>query len=115
MGKGLFFGGQLFYVNKTFYEIFNITAGLGLKNKAILSSRLEIKHDLKLSLTYLTDFRPFLKREVLGLLNSYYSQVHSVNSKIKDLTLLNVVRIYLIKSYRGRCHLLGKPVRGQRT
>ena len=28
---------------------------------------------------------------------------------------LNIIRLYLIKSYRGRCHALGKPTNGQRT
>jgi hypothetical protein len=25
------------------------------------------------------------------------------------------MRMYLIKSYKGRCHAIGKPVKGQRT
>ena len=28
---------------------------------------------------------------------------------------MNIIRLYLIKSYRGRCHAFGKPSRGQRT
>ena len=32
-----------------------------------------------------------------------------------DLKRLNIIRLYLIKSYRGKCHALGKPTKGQRT
>ena len=28
---------------------------------------------------------------------------------------LNIIRLYLIKSYRGKAHAIGKPVKGQRT
>jgi len=39
----------------------------------------------------------------------------SLNYKISEVQYLNLVRLYLIKSYRGRAQALGKPSRGQRT
>jgi len=48
-------------------------------------------------------------------INIIYSQINSVNNQRQDLHRLNIIRLYLIKSYRGRCHALGKPVRSQRT
>lgn len=38
-----------------------------------------------------------------------------MNNTVKSLSYLNIVRLYLIKSYKGYCHALGKPVNGQRT
>jgi len=39
----------------------------------------------------------------------------SINYKISEVHYLNLVRLYLIKSHRGRAQALGKPSRGQRT
>lgn len=41
--------------------------------------------------------------------------MNSVNNSYEDLKRLNIIRLYLIRTYRGWCHALGKPVRGQRT
>ena len=48
-------------------------------------------------------------------LNIIFSQINSVNNQVHELKRLNIIRLYLIKSYRGKSHALGKPVRGQRT
>jgi len=77
--------------------------------------RLEVHNTLNLFSTPIRDFKLKYKRELIGLLNNYYSQVTSVNNVTVDLLRLNIIRLYLIKSYRGYCHSLGKPVRGQRT
>jgi ribosomal protein S13 len=52
---------------------------------------------------------------VIKPLNVIFSQVNSVNNSVEELKKFNILRLYLIKSYRGKCHALGKPVRGQRT
>jgi len=113
--KGLFFGGNLFYTNKTFYEIFSYTPGLGKSSKLFLTKRLELSNSVSVNLTSLLEFKTMYHREITGLLNNYYSQVSSVNNVLWDLTRLNIIRLYLIKSYKGRCHAFGKPSRGQRT
>ena len=48
-------------------------------------------------------------------LNILFSQITSVNSMTIDLTRLNLYRLYLTRTTRGRSHALGKPSRGQRT
>jgi ribosomal protein S13 len=48
-------------------------------------------------------------------INTILSQITSVNNQIHDLKKLNIVRLYLIKSYKGKAHAIGKPVKGQRT
>jgi len=113
--KGLFFGGKLFYPNKIFKDLFYCTPALGLKHKKLLLIRLELLNSLQFNMTYLKNFKVSLKREIIGFLNSYYSHVHTVNDQLSSLTLLNIVKMYLTKVYKGKCHLLGKPARGQRT
>ena len=43
------------------------------------------------------------------------SRLISINNPIVELHKYNLIRLFLIRSYRGRCHAIGKPVRGQRT
>jgi len=48
-----------------------------------------------------------INAEILKTLPPFRNPNHLVN--------LNILKKYLIKSYKGKCHALGKPVRGQRT
>jgi len=58
----------------------------------------------------------FFKKKILNHpINIIFSQINTVNNIVFDLKRLNILRKFLIKSYIGRCHALGKPVRGQRT
>ena len=113
--KGLFFGGKLFYTNKTFYETFQLTPGLGQSFKNSILDKLELKNSVNVNTTSVSNFKKTYHKELVGFLNHYYSQVSSVNNNLSDLSRLNIIRLYLIKCYRGRCHALGKPVNGQRT
>ena len=61
------------------------------------------------------DYENETSRVILKPLNILLSQVHTVNNQYTDLLRLIIMRLYLIRSYRGRCHAIGKPVRGQRT
>jgi len=49
------------------------------------------------------------------IINMYLSQIISINSGIFELIKYEMIRLYLIKTFRGRCFALGKPSRGQRT
>ena len=51
----------------------------------------------------------------LESLNVFFSQFTSVNGRLRDIQRLILIRLYLIKTVRGRSHALGKPSRGQRT
>ena len=55
------------------------------------------------------------KVSIVNPLNIIFSQINSVNNQITELKRLNILKLYLIRSYKGKCHALGKPVRGQRT
>lgn len=56
-----------------------------------------------------------LDKEYRRSINRTFSKILSLNYTVNDLSKINVIRLYLIKSYRGKSHALGKPVRGQRT
>lgn len=105
----------MFYTNKTFYELFQITSGLGRKSKVIILNKLELENSVNVNLTLVNRFSTFYKKELIGFLNRYYSQVASVNNTVYDLRRIRIIRLYLVKSYKGYCHALGKPVHGQRT
>jgi ribosomal protein S13 len=105
----------LFYTNRNFYELFLLTPGLGREFKNTITKRLELKNSVAVNLTPVTGFKTKYRVEIVNFLNHYYSQVNSVNSVIWDVQRLNIIRLYLIKSYRGKCHAIGKPVNGQRT
>lgn len=114
--KGFFYGGNQFYFNKTPTELIHLTPGLGTYIKRILITRFELTYyrqnywDIKL-ITY----QNVKKSSIIWPLNLIFSQINSVNNFSTDLLTLKILKLYLIKSYRGRCHFLGKPVRGQRT
>lgn len=66
----------------------------------------------------------YLKRSVgltnypsafLKAINILFSKMTSIDSLISELQLLTILRLYLLKTYQGKAHMLGKPVRGQRT
>ena len=114
--KGFFYGGRLFYFDQTFEELFDQAPGLGVASKQAISDRFELGYFLQfrrkeLLLNYQETNHTPMDRSI----NIIFSQVNTVNNQRNDLHRLNVIRLYLIKSYRGRCHALGKPVRGQRT
>ena len=77
--------------------------------------RFELKNHVSTKVTLIDAIELKKNISVIEPLNIIFSQVNSVNNSIEDIKKLNILRLYLIKSYRGRCHALGKPVRGQRT
>ena len=114
--KGFFFGGQLFYFDQTLNELFSYTPGLGPGTKNVFKKRFELTYFFQNEFYEKLDFYQELKQKsILGPVNVLFSQINSVNNCLPDLHRLRIIRLYLIKTYRGRCHALGKPVRGQRT
>jgi len=77
--------------------------------------RFELKNHVSTKITLIDAIELKKNISVIEPLNIIFSQVNSVNNSIEDIKKLNILRLYLIKSYRGRCHALGKPTRGQRT
>lgn len=113
--KGFFFGGKLFYTNKTLEEVFLNTPGLGYHTQKKLLSRLELPYNICSYSEDVTTLNNKYNSSIVNPMNIIFSQINSVNNQLPELKRLNVIRLYLIKSYRGRCHAIGKPVNGQRT
>merc|ERR1712157_362896 len=93
------------------------TYGLSYKFRNLLVKRLELSTFLYYysSLFFLTEYFSYTNVFFIKTINIILSQVSHVNSTILELKKLNILRKYLIRSYQGYCHAIGKPVRGQRT
>lgn len=91
------------------------TPALGRKFKHRFIQRFEMTVAIRRRQLTLEEYQSQTHRVINIPLNIIFSQVHTVNNRRNDLYRLNIIRLYLIKSFRGRCHALGKPVRGQRT
>lgn len=112
--RGLYFNGRLYKLNWTLKEMFNNLAGFGKKTRLNYIKRFEsgffIKNSLRRNYSFVN-----LSGDRKKIINMYVSQLINTNNNIYNLTKLNLVRLYLIKTFRGRAQMLGKPSRGQRT
>lgn len=109
--KGFLFGGKVLPFNVDWRRLGGQVKGLGMYNKLKLIRRFEL-HDLY------GDPRETFQRtdkETRKSINRIFSQMSSINYQINELTQLNVIRLFLIKSFRGKAQAFGKPSRGQRT
>jgi ribosomal protein S13 len=113
--KGFFFGGKLFYFDQTLNDLMYQVPGLGKTTKKRFIQRFELTHFVKDKSTLLVDHQNTRRRVLLQPLNVIFSQINSVNNRRDELHRLNIIRLYLTRTHRGRSHALGKPVRGQRT
>jgi len=109
--KGLLINTYLQTQQINFNHMFYPIGGFSWATKRALIDRFEM---------YTFKRRPNQSIDTFGsyiplALNVLFSQITSVNSMVIELTRLNLYRLYLIKTTRGRSHALGKPSRGQRT
>lgn len=80
-----------------------------------------MKYDFtkRFELSFYFFFRNFIffknEPEKIKIFNSYFSFITNTNADVTDILRYNLIRLYLIKTFRGRAQALGKPARGQRT
>ena len=91
------------------------TPGLSHKVQILLIQRFELTLLVNQKALILPSYESQTRRVIMKPLNIFLSQIHTVNNTYKDVLRLIIMRKYLIKSYKGRCHAIGKPVKGQRT
>ena len=96
-------------------EVFLNTPGLGVTTSRKILHRLEIKDELYSRTSSAKQLGDLYNASLTAPINIIFSQINSVNNQAPEVKKLNILRLYLAKTYRGRCHVLGKPVRGQRT
>jgi len=82
-----------------------------------MTTKIKLLKRFELNSLYNNSFSLFSEqdKDIQKLINILLSQITSVNNQISELNKYNLIRLYLIKSYRGRSQELGKPSRGQRT
>jgi len=109
--KGFVFSGNIlpFSINWRYWG--DQVKGLGIVTKLRIIRRFELTE-----LYY--DARGTFKntdKEARRSLNRILSQMTTVNYRIGEITRINIIRLYLIQSFRGKAQALGKPSHGQRT
>lgn len=109
--KGFLINGKLQSFQTNFASMFELSGGFSWPMKNALIRRFELSDLIRHPHKPIASFGPTF----LTSLNVMFSQLTSVNNSTFDLTRYNLLRLYLIKTTRGRAHALGKPSRGQRT
>lgn len=109
--RGFLYGGKLKNFNTDLYSFFRENSGIGSYSKKKFIQRFELNHFL-INKTQIFSNLSLNQRKII---NMYLSQIISINNNIHELIKYNLIRKYLIKTFQGRCHALGKPTRGQRT
>ena len=109
--KGFLFGGKLLQFNQTKYDIISNIAGMNVFTMFFLTKRFEVNILLTDDTLLFSQFSP----DELKIINMFFARIMNVNNNFLDWQKLKLIHLYLIKSYQGRCHAIGKPVHGQRT
>jgi ribosomal protein S13 len=110
--RGLFFNGKLVKMNWNLKLMFTRLPGFSLKTQTLFIRRFEILNLIRKNKTF--SFLEFEKTQ-RKIINTFISKILNSSSNIYDMVRYNLIRLYLIKTFRGRCQMLGKPSRGQRT
>lgn len=109
--RGFLYGGKVQTFNLTLNDLLRDNPGLALKSRKQIIQRFELNNfNVNKDKSFIS--LPLDDRKII---NMYLSQIISINNNIFELIKFNMVRLYLIKTFRGRCFALGKPARGQRT
>ena len=109
--RGFLYAGSTQKFDTNLKVFFENLPGLGRKSKKLFIKRFE------LNIFKFSDARIFteLKLDFRKVINMYLSQLTSINNNQYEIIRYNIIRLYLIKTFRGRAQALGKPSRGQRT
>ena len=109
--RGFAYNGNVTPFNVTLDELINANFGLGNVIKQFLIKRFEFfsyrrnRHKLLIE----------CDKGILRIINIILLKMINTQFKIKDMITNSFIRLFMIRSMRGRCHALGKPSRGQRT
>lgn len=108
--RGFLYGGSSEKYDISFNDFFLTKYGLNNYAKNLFIKRFELTFFSNLNKNFLE-----LDLDLRKVINMYLSQIISINFTISELIRFNMIKLYLLKTYRGRCHALSKPSRGQRT
>lgn len=108
--KGFLYGGDIVPFETTTKKLFYNFPGLSKAASFNFIKKFELTPNFKNNENF-SHFDEDQKR----ILNVYFAQVTSVNHSFHEALRISSVRLYLIRSFRGKNQSLGKPSRGQRT
>ena len=109
--KGFLVNGKLQSFHTSLKFLFYLSGGFNWSTQIQLVKRFEFYKLLKNFDVPISDVHPTFTTS----LNLMFADMTSINDTVFDLTRYSLLRLYLIKTTRGRSHALGKPSRGQRT
>lgn len=109
--KGFLYNGRILPFTLTLKNFISELDGFNRTFLTTLIKRFEL-NTLNVNYDYNFTYYP---ADFIRAINVMLSQVSSVNNSVSELNKYNLVRLYLIKSYRGKAQALGKPSHGQRT
>ena len=109
--KGLFFNGRVLSFNYTLTPFCEDVYGINYPTMQQLLYRFELNTVIRKRHSHVSDNN----KSVLRTMNIIFSQISSINHSIRDIKRLTSIRLYLLKTTRGKAQALGKPSRGQRT
>merc|ERR1712078_15633 len=111
MGSYFLFNTKTTPLNVSLHRLLNLLSGIGIKSTYYLIQRFEL---IKSIFNY-NQTLTFFPSNTSKFINILLSKLTNINNAISELQTLTVLRLYLLKTYQGKSHMLGKPVRGQRT
>lgn len=109
--KGFYYNGVLFNFDTNLEFLINNSSGIGRLLKVFFIKRFEwYRHKTNRKIP-LTEY----SISTHSTINKLFSKINPFNHTIHELTRYHIIRLYLIRSFRGCAQALGKPSRGQRT
>jgi ribosomal protein S13 len=108
--KGYYFSNTLLPFEVSLDKLLKLTQILSRLARNILVNRFELFQN-----TNKKDSILELNWRQQRVINVFLSQTLNIQTFIWESFKSRMIRLYLIKSTRGKCHALGKPSRGQRS
>lgn len=109
--RGFLVGGKTHNFSVNFKDFSLNMSGISSKFKIMFYKRFEFNYFINSKLVVFKVPTADYKK----IYNMFFAQNISVNNEVFELVRYNLIRLFLIKSFRGKCSALGKPSRGQRT
>lgn len=109
--KGFFFNNKLISFNLSISELTTFFKNFNFFHKFLFYKRFEFFFLTHISNFLLSKFKLNFRK----IINMYISQFFNINHSSNELIKYIIIRFYLIKIFKGKCHFLNKPCHGQRT
>lgn len=109
--KSFLFGGLILPFETDWRRYGHNIMGIGLPIKLNVIRRFELHthyYNPRASLSVLDE-------EERLTLNRLFSKMGSAKTQVNELNKFNIIRLFLIQSFRGKAQAFGKPSHGQRT